>query len=301
MKYFFSVLFLFSISLSISAQTFAPAGAKWQYTYSEYLADGYIEYRYTHDSIINGQLTQALLRTEYMYKWPGVLDTISSGFEYVYSDSNKVYNYRYGKFYVLYDFNAQPGDWWIISGFDPLMGCDSTGKVKVDSIDFVITNSDTLKRMYLSPKDSSHWAFTGPVIEKVGCTSYMFPIVIYFCGAVYEAYYGPLRCYQDDAFGVYDAGVVDSCNHIDVLSIEDNPPDVLNVSIFPNPTSGQINLNTTKRIEKIELYNCVGDLIRQFESDNSVYVGNMRNGLYILILTSVDGSMIVKKLIINSY
>ncbi|MCH8903702.1 MAG: hypothetical protein IIA45_07295, partial [Bacteroidetes bacterium] len=69
MKYIISTFLFFSISSSISAQTFAPPGAKWQYDYIDDFACGYIQYKYTHDTLINGKMTQALLRTLYVYNY----------------------------------------------------------------------------------------------------------------------------------------------------------------------------------------------------------------------------------------
>ncbi|MCH8904004.1 MAG: T9SS type A sorting domain-containing protein, partial [Bacteroidetes bacterium] len=244
------------------------------------------------------------------------MDTIPTWYEYVYTDSNRVYNYEFGNFYMLYDFNAQVGDWWEVAAREYYYACDSTGKVQVDSVSTTVINGDTLKVLYTSQKDSSHWSFVVRIIERIGCTSYLFPHPYTYCGVTFHDEYGPLRCYQDSAFNVYETGAADSCNHIDVLSIEDNPGVAMNISVFPNP----FGVSTTIVIKNSQFYHVgekdlslvVYDILgKQIPTDFSVrqktdqqveielWRGEMRSGMYFYILSTGENIVYNGKLIVD--
>jgi len=254
------VIFAMLTALTVNAQVWSPPGATWTYSYSnQFSITGYVEIKYVGDSVVGGQLTKVLEKTRYsLEQFSGVQDTIDLGKEFTYLDSNVVYYYRLGQFFVLYDFNSQANDVWTIAGENGIGVCDSIGAVQVDSTATIIINTDTLKSLTVSAKDTTDWQFGTTIMERIGCTdAYMFPeptlcIIDYNEG-------GPFRCYWDDSFPIYSSGIAASCDFI--TSIEQINPDVP-FKIYPNPTSGSIALtNLSRQATEINIYNNLGEWI----------------------------------------
>lgn len=303
------VIFLILMNLTnLCAQDWAPPGSTWHYSFNNFSVEGYIEIKYIRDSLIFNKNCKVLEKIKYIYDSVlGYYDTINLGLEFTYLDSNKVYYYKYDTFFILYNFNAQPGDWWITasgSGSSPLFGsCDSTGIVQVDSICTMVINSDTLRCLNVSRKDTSDWAFewVSPVkiVEKIGCLGYMFPEPFYCVIDIYEG--GPLRCYEDSIFGIYQTGISSSCDYIITSTgeVENYSKDIF---LYPNPAKDYISIILPEEVQanSMVVYNSIGCEIYQSElnKNNSILNLSMLSaGLYnIKIIT--NNNIFIKKILI---
>ena len=248
-KRLFSLCFLLlMITISLQAQIWAPQGAKWYYTFSNFWITGYISIENTKDTLIydntSGQNRncQKLVKTFYSYNHiNGNLDTISLGSEYTWSNDDTVFIYRHDQFYVLYDFSAQPGDSWVIpETYNFLEYCDSVGVVNVVAAGDTILNSEVLRYIVVEPEDQSHWVLSGIIIEKIGPLWYMLPeqncILDYMEG-------GPLRCYQDSVFQ-YASGIAPYCDFI--VGIKE--PDNNSFMIYPNPAKDFVHFEVRRSV-----------------------------------------------------
>lgn len=66
--------------------------------------------------------------------------------------------------------------------------------------------------------------------------------------------------------------------------------------IYPNPTSSQLNIQSAKKIEKVELYNQSGALV--YQSTNLINdIGLMESGIYLMKITSTNGTVVIKRII----
>ena len=84
---------------------------------------------------------------------------------------------------------------------------------------------------------------------------------------------------------------------LDVSSFDNNA-----ISIFPNPTHENINLTNLKRTYTYNLYNVLGECVKQGNMNNekeTIAVSNLQYGLYILMLTDKDGDTTKKKIVIH--
>ena len=74
--------------------------------------------------------------------------------------------------------------------------------------------------------------------------------------------------------------------------------DKINISVQPNPTTGQIylvGLNDEMDLKKIELCNSIGEHIGQWGVDElNIDLSDFSNGLYFLKLFINDDEMIIK-------
>ena len=90
-----------------------------------------------------------------------------------------------------------------------------------------------------------------------------------------------------------------SANYSNVVAIR-NTPDI-DVQIFPNPSDGNINIETTDAID-VTIYTITGQLIEQYHfeanSTNSIDISNQPKGIYLLTYYS-DKEKIIKKLIVR--
>lgn len=248
-KNFLTLLFavLVQFCFGQNQNEWAPEGATWHYSYNNFSITGYIEIKYIGDSLIDGKVCKVLEKKLYSYDYATTIsDTINLGLEFTYSDSNKVYYYRFDQFFVLYNFNAQPGDWWEIAGWSIPGSCDSIGKIEVDSIGTIVINSDTLKYLKISRKDSSDWQLGSIIVEKIGCIDhYMFPEP-FMCALDMNEGGGPFRCYFDNTFGLYQSGIASACDYITSIDYLDYPNN--NLIIYPNPVKNILNINWDDKI-----------------------------------------------------
>ena len=58
------------------------------------------------------------------------------------------------------------------------------------------------------------------------------------------------------------------------------------IKIFPNPSSNTFNINTTLSIDKIELYDSLGQLVKEQENTTRVETQYLKSGMYFLKIYS---------------
>lgn len=81
-----------------------------------------------------------------------------------------------------------------------------------------------------------------------------------------------------------------------VLSTEKNRVDKF--SVYPNPTAGNLHLNSTKQIRSISLYNILGKKMMQIQSDKkNIDISHLSEGIYQLKILFIDSTTLVKKII----
>lgn len=216
-----SFFFLFITFITLGQISY-PIGAKWYYTQSSFWSPAitYSTMEVVADTTINGIDCQKLS------KLSGC--DFLGGTAFIYADSNKVffYNNYLQTFVLLYDFNANAGDSWVIYPESPNL--DSV-VVYVDSTGTEIVNSDTLKVLFTSSSFGNFW-FGGAFLEGIGSKGYFFPQF-----SICDPPSGPLRCYSDSLLGNYETGVADSCDEVITMVSYLLPEN--NVRIFPNPVN----------------------------------------------------------------
>jgi len=286
-KIFLITLLLF-IGLNSYCQIWAPNGATWYYDYNQAPSVGYVKIEYIKDTIITNDTCKVLRKTRYTYDYPGSYHTVSLGNEYIFQSGNKIYNFKYGQFYMLYDYSAAVGDIWTVGATSRYQysTCDTIGKVHVDSIDIKIINIDTFKIIYTSPYQNSNWSFTGPIVEKLGCTGYMLPQQ-YLCDIDHNEG-GNLRCYNDHNYFFHLDSLI-PCDFI--VGINDL---LLNksekISLFPNPTNDILNISfdnvNNDMMCLIQIYDWMGKLIREIPINKNLNISN-----YIIQVNSYDAGV----------
>ena len=78
----------------------------------------------------------------------------------------------------------------------------------------------------------------------------------------------------------------------------DNPISNTNVSVYPNPTSGNLFFDTSFSIKKIKIYASNGQLVaNKTTTNNTVSVADLPVGFYLIELQTTDGIIINKNFV----
>lgn len=93
-----------------------------------------------------------------------------------------------------------------------------------------------------------------------------------------------------------DNWYIDNVNVTGVLGINDFQNN-LDFTIYPNPTTNFVNIVTTESIEKIEVYDVFGKIVKIKNEVANVDLSNLSEGLYTLRVTTIDGKMATKKIV----
>ena len=281
-KRIFLLSLLFWGTLLSNAQTWAPVGSKWTYTFG-FAWQGQVDtlvIRSIGDTLIQGKQCKIL------HKSMSVCD-LRNAKEYMYSDSGKVYFYdnSRSKFQMLFNINAATTSTWVYYMQD--LPIQDSMIVKIDSISSISINSIILKEIFVKYSCSQPWVIngSGKIIENMGDTHYMFPWVFGACDVTFG---GPLRCYDDNLIGRYETGVVSSCDFRNVGIKEESSP-ITEYKIYPNPFSNSITIESMYesnfRMASIEIFNLLGKCLFYSNFYNNIYTVDLYNqpdGIYFL-------------------
>ncbi|HIC31189.1 MAG TPA: T9SS type A sorting domain-containing protein, partial [Flavobacteriaceae bacterium] len=67
------------------------------------------------------------------------------------------------------------------------------------------------------------------------------------------------------------------------------------------PSKGVININSTKEISELRLYDLSGKLVNSYKNESKLDLKYLNEGLYFLEFKYLDGNKTIDKLIINTY
>jgi hypothetical protein len=84
-------------------------------------------------------------------------------------------------------------------------------------------------------------------------------------------------------------------NNVDVSDAE-----ITNVSVYPNPTDGEIHIESQVIIESVSIYNVYGQLISSDAVNGSLYTANISDkvdGVYVVRIMLRDGNTITQKVV----
>lgn len=298
-----TLLLLISATCVYAQGVWAPAGATWHYEYSSGFGyEGYVEIKYTKDSVIDGQAVKVLEKTRHGYDHPASqFKTRYLGNEYTYMENNVVYFYRHNQFYTLYDFNATASGSWEVSGDneagEPGHPCDKTGLIQVDSVETTSINSMMLKTLYVHRGDTSDWTVGSPITERIGSHGYMFPEA-YMC--MLDANEGgQLRCYYDDSFGTYNTSTK-ACNFI--VGIGDEVAAKGAIQAYPNPATTKVTVELPGEgparytITVISVTGQALQTLTTSQRQQTIDLSNLENGVYLIRVKSDQGDEWTQKI-----
>lgn len=292
MKNFLLALFI-SFSVSSFAQSWAAPGATWYYDLTIYAMPfpqyGYERIQNIGDTIIGTHQYNKLqiFRSWYNAQAQQTTNYTLPQLEFTRADSGVVYYYRDSAEYVLYNFNAQPGETWVLRNEFDWTTCD-TASVVVDSIATTIINGDTLRVLRTSPVSFNGITFMYPrIIEKIGSLANLLPYTL--CVTDIPQGYN-LRCYSDSTGWTYhNPNWTYACD--DLLGVQDIQQQQ-SFTVYQDMQSQTLTLSGTQ-IQSgslIQIYDSRGLLVQQMNSQNSgstvLNVAGLPSGIYYVSVTS---------------
>ena len=193
----------------------------------------------------------------------------------------------FNSFQILYDFNAQLNDSWIILVKDENNNIDSL-IITVDSISELQINNSNLKVLHVTYYKKTEFmveTYNSRIIEKLGDIHYMFnwqPYSIVVCDGNYS---NGLRCYQDSVIGLYSTGIADSCDYTFIwTSIEQSNKENL-ISIYPNPTKEKVTIEISRKANlEFKITDFLGNVLIQndFSETINIDLSNYTEGIYLV-------------------
>lgn len=326
---FFSVVFI-----AEAQNVWIDNGAKWYYTYNVPAEQGYVEWNYTRDQNIGGNLCQVIEGKRHVYRatsptsgWVYMYTTTFPTPFYTYASGDTVFHHTNGRFQVLYNFGASPGDSWVIDiSYDSSSCTNDTSRVVVDSIGTVTLNGQSLRWISISPKegwfalDSSSYFLYGKFVERFGLyerTNQYFRYTYYgtinslfpvesirrtlsmpsLCDTnlIAEYYAHHFYCFSDTSFS-FSTDISDAQCLAPSIGMNEINLNQL-VKVYPNPSNNfefiNIGLESLK-INRIEVVNIDGKIIPvKYNKGRIKFEGR---GLFILKVYTEKG-IVNKKLI----
>ncbi|MDF1676789.1 MAG: T9SS type A sorting domain-containing protein [Vicingaceae bacterium] len=282
LRYLLFIFIFLLITVTNYGQDFAPVGATWHYSYTETsppFNQSYILIESVKDTIILGKNAKKISQTHYQSS----SNSIFLGYEFIYSDSNKVYLYQYNKFNLLYDFNAVQGD--TIFVIEPLfMNCGGNGDTLipflVDSVKLINISGFQKKIQFVTNLEIG-WNFGEKFIESIGSNYFLFPT-----DCVAPPQIDSLRCYNDSLLSYQ---LVNDCEEI-ITSIKEN---TTNLNQYPLQTTVYNTLILPDIKGEVTIYDIQGKLLFSEEIKPTIPV-NLKNGIYIVLLKNKDFQHIYK-------
>ncbi|MFC1732556.1 T9SS type A sorting domain-containing protein [candidate division KSB1 bacterium] len=315
-KIIISIYLILSMVYGFSQSDWAPVGAKWFYNHNY----GSYEFLTVIESIGDTNINSKQCKILYTYEIISVMDssgayhwdTLHCPLQYTYQDSAKVFLYDISKnnFYTLYDFNTTSGDTitvvdTIFTGYCPTAYPFGTKfQYVIDSTTNIVIDSLTVRKQFVSPTQNSDWIITPeipngptgnyPIIEKIGSTKFLFGVTKF---QVMEGSIRCLRCYQDSSISFFlDWSDTIPCGYLPPLNINEINYYGYPLNIFPNPTTGILNIETHEKAT-LEFYNIEGQILKTIKSCNvktTVDLSYLSSGIYIIKATTDLGIAITK-------
>lgn len=298
------------------AQQWVQPGAVWFYDYNIYYSPPYpaqiwgtYELYYSGDTLIDSTICQRLTLLRHVYYEEYTtgdtiynLETVRDYF--VKNQEESVYYFQDGEFYLLYAFDADTGDQWIV-GYDTTFStCADTAIVKVSDTGHIWINGSSYKTLSITTSSDSHLGIRGEVNSLCGLTkgihdigSFLFP-GYQDCGGWATTDWGfmAFRCYRDLINGNWSPNGV-PCDLLTGLNNRAMPTEV---SISPNPATSVVSIEIPKAYSRdisIEIIDVAGrkhicPSISTFPL--KLDVSRLASGLYIVKVASPDDQWVRK-------
>ncbi len=190
---------------------------------------------------------------------------------------------------LLYDFSASPGDTVDIVNYSDGINTDTihTYVEAIDTLEYMGIKRQRFKVRNIESGDYDYW------ITGIGSVKGFLFSLIELTGGIRE-----LLCVHDNGTLVYQNEDRATCY------MDGNPTGIENgstidLNIYPNPTSGYINIKYSGVINDLSysIYNSDGKIINCGQLTNETINLNLKQGLYIFQLFENDKLILEKKII----
>jgi hypothetical protein len=308
MKKIILLTLLFNLIFSYSnGQVWVEDDAVWHYDFFV-TGSGFYKIELGDDTLIQDKNCQKYSIKKYtFFSQPGGVyeegPIINYPNEYTYISGDTVFYYKNDKFYILFNFNANVGDQWVVNDVPiPFPICDTISKVEVIETGEIEINGINRRAILLHTIEGSPWGIDGWVVENIGPigSQFLFPTgrncndSTIFC---FEQ--NSFKCFEDSRIGLYNPSGIE-CEYLLIYAGTDEIKSQI-CQVYPNPTSDIINILLKKFGEyKMSIIDQSGQSIQSInlcENKGTINLKGLPNGMYILKIENRQGNVILKKLI----
>ena len=235
-------------------------------------------YRTSGDTIINNVEYQKL------YKSSDSLFSDSTYYTGVRFDSNKIYQISYNQEKLLFDFNLEVGD----TIFDFYYYYENILMVVADSVSSINLGGENLKQIFVTYycKFNLNLSYNDVWVENIGSMSNgLLNNGCYCLTGCTDAHH--LLCYKENDLLLYKNSHYNTC-YKNTLPLEVEETKVDKYLIYPNPTSGILNLRGfSQNATTIKIHNTIGQQVYNKEvkpSTNKLQIdlNHLPKGLYFI-------------------
>lgn len=301
MKTLFFSLFLLTVSLNTVAQlTWCPPGATWHNNYGSIGGEvGYVETKYTSDTVVAGMNCKKLIEHQQYRYYPGgpIIDNFKTHF--TYEEGGVIFMFYLSAmgngWDTLFNFNTPVNGKWFLNATDTVF-------VKVFGAGTNIINGDTLQWRainFVYPADTTTWWSNDTLYERIGLKSSHFGFVNpMYNYDLFEPSIGGLCNYYDDTFALY--GSTDSiCTQLPT-GIADISSADHSIRIFPNPVFDQLTFEiANSKLTTVFLYDIYGKQVLQRTFTNAITLSTapFADGIYFYELRNINSIITSGKII----
>lgn len=294
MKSYLLTIFSFIITAGLFSQQthFPDSNAVWSVLDFKYVTDG--------DSTVNGKeyikfysIDDTVITSTSQKKLAGLIreDTNTRKVWGIYPDSAQEM--------LLYDFSLEKGDTIKVTMFHYGF---ATHNVKVDSIDTININGINHKRLHLKESGVNHWG--GEFwIEGIGSNAGPLSSGVSYLQIID----GPLKplliCFERNGQVLFDQKDVlyqptDKC--YSTINVSPEPFRNLDITLFPNPTSNQLRIQSDLKISFFKILSVTGQTIKAGTlSNKTISVNALNSGVYFLEITTQEGKKGVERFVVE--
>ena len=206
---------------------------------------------------------------------------------------------------ILYDFTLEVGDTFRRPPiYTPSFLPESYHDLVVTNIDTAtLNNGETRRRWTLEFIDPFLASEFAPIVwlEGMGSTHG------FLCDTETRVDFDRrpvLGCYSryGEVLFSNDMGSTDDCLLRSVITSTDTPSNdqlTNRFKVYPNPTTGEVSIEGVLNNFEIQLFSVSGRLMKTYENDNTLNLGALPNGLYLLNLTTKDGYRQVTRVVLR--
>jgi hypothetical protein len=298
----FSILVFTTRTFSQDYRKLVDSSNKWNYLDQVFTTNGIGEAKTNSLFITNDTLIENICYKKLMSKIIRQTDTTTVFAAGIREDTinQLVYvNDTYNPEELIYSFNHAVGD--TISKDTTSYG-DACWIRYVKSIGTYAINGFGGKKIeicdtlyHLRPPFERMEVFTDYWYEGIGSLKSVFNL--YYIGNL-PTENPELLCYWNNGNLIYQSPQWTVCEYAIITAIDDNLiiPDL---KIYPNPTTGRLNIFTTTEIKEICLIDMYGKLVFCSPSKN-IDLSNLTNGIYLLRIMTESNEIMIKRVIKNA-
>jgi hypothetical protein len=306
MKKLVYTLFFTATILSFRAQTWCPPGATWYFDLPRSIGkyNGYIEFRYVGDTLINGLVSKKINGefTGTEINLSPFTTTVISNFQnyYTYFANHVLFVYNGVNFDTVVNYKASIGDAWcyyrqpallnpsaLKSKYLKVMVSD-TGRINFNGIPLkFIKTKMIVKNLIASPAKNDTVRFTH--IERIGNLGggdWYSDLFSFHPDSIIESFDGGFAnftCYKDNAFPLYTEPGATCKRAVGLTELEKSQT---TWEVFPNPVHSTLLIQSEKETDgktyELRILDILGKTQKSLNWDGKeeILLSDLQPGLY---------------------